>query len=108
IHQPFNWNKTAIDKEAVARRKIQITARILIAQGKASDADGSHAPVPGGAILPERLPSNPLDGQWPTEGLNESTDCQIFNGNLTVRSLNVGPAEETTGRRYRNSACSLG
>jgi hypothetical protein len=50
--------------------------------------------MPGGAILPEPLTSNPFDGQWPIEGLNEGTDCQVFNRNLTAWSENTRPAKE--------------
>jgi hypothetical protein len=50
--------------------------------------------MPGGAVLPKPLASNPFDGQWAVEGLNECTDCQIFNRDLTDRSENPDPAKE--------------
>jgi hypothetical protein len=50
--------------------------------------------VPGGAILCEPLPPNPFDGHRPIEGLNESTDPQVFNRNLAAWGLNTRPAKE--------------
>ena len=46
IHQHFNRDQEAIDQKAVARRKVQVTRRILIAQSKASDTNWRHAPMP--------------------------------------------------------------
>ena len=71
---------------------------ILIVESKASDANRSYAPVPGGAILPEPLPSNPLDRKWPVECLNKGTDRQIFNRNLAAWGPNTRPAKEAMVR----------
>lgn len=88
IDLPFTIHSTAMRKPSI--KKLWLRERYKsrrgnpIAESRASNTNRTHAPMPGGAVLPEPLASNPFDRQWSVEGLNESADCQVFNPNLAA------------------------
>src|SRR5260221_7388093 len=94
VRQVFDRNENPIDKERMLRGKVQIATGILIIKSKASDSDRGYAPMPGRGSLLERTTPDPFDRQGTVEGVDESTDCQLFNRNLTGRSQNARADEE--------------
>ena len=110
IHEPFNRNKEAVDKEAMVGRKEQVTTGVLIAQRKTRDTDRGDTPVPGWAGLLELLTPNPFDRHWPPQGVDKRTDLQLFDRNFTAGSLDQSSAKEafagysSTGSQKRPSS----
>jgi hypothetical protein len=86
----FYRNENTINEERMRGRKVQIAIGVLIVQSKASYPDRSYARMPGGrGILRKSATSYPFDWARPVEGVDDITDGQFLNRNLTARSQNA-------------------